>query len=496
MTEGSSLLPSRDSTPGPIDTQHLRRWTPPPSSQAPELSSVRVSRYAARSSRSDLSVLRVDTSARQTSVAPEHRPATPTSATPATPGHKSEHGTTPEPYDDLETQERIPRPPNAFMLFRSHCIKTIREKAAKEKTGEKRQQVFSRVAGEAWHMLEADEREEWTRRATDALHAHQRKYPGYKFTPAPRGSSKKGKGAGGEGAGDTVEDIRAKYLNMPGAAVKAASNRKRNSRKNHTVGSASPAPNIASPSTSHVRAASTTPNHYPAYTYPSAPQPSYAQQRTLLDSPYGSPHIQTPESNPYPKYGRDQPSYGRELFSGTPHMDPSIPPYFPNPSFGHFVEQPQPMPQHLRPTIEHPLPLLPGALITQRRPSTSLGFISHRTSGPTGSPVLPPSERPASASASGSQRPGLIMSDPVLYAMPPHMRQATGPLVEPIAAYTLDASDVTFPSEAGFSHTDYFPYSASTYNEFSQVLNYAEVDYEGMANNYNPASADYRPPSA
>lgn len=93
------------------------------------------------------------------------------------------------------------------------------------------------------------------------------------------------------------------------------------------------------------------------------------------------------------------------------------------------------------------------------------------------------------------------------------MRQpSSGPLVEPVATYALvsprlwlqstdtdclqDASDVTFPSEAAFPPTDYFSYSASTYNEFNQVLNYAEVDYEGIANSYNPASADYRPPSA
>lgn len=416
---GSTLLPSlsRDSTPGPVDTQYLRRWTPQPSSQAQELSSIRVSRYPTRSSRSDLSVLRVDTATRQTSVAPEPRPATPASAGSVTPAHNSDHVPSPEPEDDHEAQPRIPRPPNAFMLFRSHCIKTIRAKAAKEKqkAGEKRQQVFSRVAGEAWHMLPPDEREEWTRKATDAMHAHSARYPNYKFAPAPRGSSKKGKGAAGDGAGYTVEDIRAKYLNMPGAAVKTASNRKRNSRKNHTVASASPAPNtLTSPSTSHV--ASPAPNRYPTYTFPSAPQPSYThQQQILLESPYGSPHNGSP--NPYPEYGRDQPTYGRELFSGTPHMDPSIPPYFPNPSFGHFVDQPQPLPQHLRAPMEHPLPLLPGALLTQRRPSTSLGFISHRTSGPTGSPVLPPSERPASASASRSQRPGLVLEPVATYAM-------------------------------------------------------------------------------
>ncbi|KAF9014613.1 hypothetical protein BDZ89DRAFT_887002, partial [Hymenopellis radicata] len=77
----------------------------------------------------------------------------------------------------------IPRPPNAFMLFRSDCIARIKAQAAKDNRGEKRQQVLSRVAGEAWHLLAPEARLQWQEKAAKVFAEHQAKYPGYKFTP-------------------------------------------------------------------------------------------------------------------------------------------------------------------------------------------------------------------------------------------------------------------------------------------------------------------------
>ncbi|KAF5322733.1 hypothetical protein D9619_000331 [Psilocybe cf. subviscida] len=86
---------------------------------------------------------------------------------------------------------KIPRPPNAFMLFRGHFLKT-RQIPLDE---ECRQQTISCVVGECWNMLPADEKAVWRRRAEEAKCAHMARYPGYKFSPSPCGTkaSKKAK---------------------------------------------------------------------------------------------------------------------------------------------------------------------------------------------------------------------------------------------------------------------------------------------------------------
>ncbi|KAF9068677.1 high mobility group box domain-containing protein, partial [Rhodocollybia butyracea] len=73
----------------------------------------------------------------------------------------------------------IPRPPNAFMLFRSHMLKT----KAIPPSAERRQQQLSKVAGECWNLLTQEERKPWHDEAARLLKEHQRKYPDYKFTP-------------------------------------------------------------------------------------------------------------------------------------------------------------------------------------------------------------------------------------------------------------------------------------------------------------------------
>ncbi|KAH9912613.1 high mobility group box domain-containing protein, partial [Epithele typhae] len=73
----------------------------------------------------------------------------------------------------------IPRPPNAFMLYRSHLLKT--GKIPKE--FEHRQQNISRVAGECWNMLSMDEKAVWHAEARNALELHKLRHPDYKFAP-------------------------------------------------------------------------------------------------------------------------------------------------------------------------------------------------------------------------------------------------------------------------------------------------------------------------
>ncbi|KDQ64283.1 hypothetical protein JAAARDRAFT_117714, partial [Jaapia argillacea MUCL 33604] len=77
----------------------------------------------------------------------------------------------------VESSPRIPRPPNAFMLFRSDFLarKVIPQHV------ERRQQNLSRIAGECWHLLSETEKAKWHAKAKEALENHRAKYPSYKF---------------------------------------------------------------------------------------------------------------------------------------------------------------------------------------------------------------------------------------------------------------------------------------------------------------------------
>ena len=90
----------------------------------------------------------------------------------------------------LELQEEqprhIPRPPNAFMLYRSDFLK---RRAIPEEI-ERRQQNLSRIAGQCWRMLSAEEKAVWNNKAAEVAAAHHAKYPDYKFRPVRKGAKK------------------------------------------------------------------------------------------------------------------------------------------------------------------------------------------------------------------------------------------------------------------------------------------------------------------
>ncbi|KAI6105639.1 high mobility group box domain-containing protein, partial [Pisolithus sp. B1] len=69
------------------------------------------------------------------------------------------------------------RPPNAFLLYRSDFLK--RRTIPREV--EKRQQNLSRIIGECWNTLSAEEKAVWREKAAAVTAAHQAKYPHYKF---------------------------------------------------------------------------------------------------------------------------------------------------------------------------------------------------------------------------------------------------------------------------------------------------------------------------
>jgi hypothetical protein len=118
-------------------------------------------------------------------------------------------------HDDESTPgaaPHIPRPPNAFILFRASFIKSS---ALGALAGATSPAELSRLAGRVWHALPPKERKRWEDRAEDALRRHRERYPEWrwvggrgKWGGADRsagGSRKKGRikdGGGGEKAGD------------------------------------------------------------------------------------------------------------------------------------------------------------------------------------------------------------------------------------------------------------------------------------------------------
>ena len=81
-----------------------------------------------------------------------------------------------------DTPKKIPRPPNAFMLFRSWLI---HDGKLPPEIG-RRQQDISRIAGKAWNLLDESSKDGWRKEAIRRLHDHERKHPGYKFEPSAK----------------------------------------------------------------------------------------------------------------------------------------------------------------------------------------------------------------------------------------------------------------------------------------------------------------------
>ncbi|CAK5278965.1 unnamed protein product [Mycena citricolor] len=73
----------------------------------------------------------------------------------------------------------IPRPPNAFILFRSHFIRT---QSVPERV-EGNHSVLSKIVGKYWKALQPEERAQWEDRARAAQAEHRRRYPDWRFRP-------------------------------------------------------------------------------------------------------------------------------------------------------------------------------------------------------------------------------------------------------------------------------------------------------------------------
>jgi len=78
--------------------------------------------------------------------------------------------------------DHIPRPRNAFMIFRSEFVAA--EKISR--TVERDNRHISRIVGHCWNQMSEDEKHVWRLKAEHEKLQHMRKYPDYKFSPALR----------------------------------------------------------------------------------------------------------------------------------------------------------------------------------------------------------------------------------------------------------------------------------------------------------------------
>ncbi len=87
----------------------------------------------------------------------------------------------------------IPRPPNAFILFRSSFIKSQHVSTDVETN----HSTLSKIIGMTWQGLSDAERQVWHDKARVALDEHRRRFPAYAFRPSHQKPVPGGGGGGG-----------------------------------------------------------------------------------------------------------------------------------------------------------------------------------------------------------------------------------------------------------------------------------------------------------
>ena len=83
-------------------------------------------------------------------------------------------------HQKKKAENHIPRPPNAFILFRSSFIKS--NHVSNEVETDHSQ--LSKIIGMTWQSMPEEERKFWHSKALDAQAEHKKKYPNYAFRPA------------------------------------------------------------------------------------------------------------------------------------------------------------------------------------------------------------------------------------------------------------------------------------------------------------------------
>lgn len=90
----------------------------------------------------------------------------------------------------------IPRPRNAFILFRQHMHRKLFPKLTKDKqkssdnsSSFKTNSECSREIGQKWRNLDPEEKKYWNELARKEKEWHRMKYPNYKYTPTKKNAN-------------------------------------------------------------------------------------------------------------------------------------------------------------------------------------------------------------------------------------------------------------------------------------------------------------------
>ncbi|KAF8982378.1 high mobility group box domain-containing protein, partial [Cyathus striatus] len=84
----------------------------------------------------------------------------------------------------------IPRPPNAWVLFRAFWVNKVKESNKELKLVYKAEQTtLSTLLSIEWAALPDDERQKWFRMAYEKKLEHKRLYPNYRYQPQKKVTS-------------------------------------------------------------------------------------------------------------------------------------------------------------------------------------------------------------------------------------------------------------------------------------------------------------------
>ncbi|OBZ65512.1 hypothetical protein A0H81_14465 [Grifola frondosa] len=90
------------------------------------------------------------------------------------------------PPGKRRSQGYIPRPPNAFMLFRANFVRQKHVPGSIETN----HGSLSKIIGNCWRALPLDEKKIWEHRAKKEKAAHRERYPNYRFRPVHKKKNK------------------------------------------------------------------------------------------------------------------------------------------------------------------------------------------------------------------------------------------------------------------------------------------------------------------
>ncbi|KIP03255.1 hypothetical protein PHLGIDRAFT_42639, partial [Phlebiopsis gigantea 11061_1 CR5-6] len=81
----------------------------------------------------------------------------------------------------------IPRPPNAFMMFRSFLWDQMKH----DPQGPRDHREISKSAGREWRLLSKQQRKPYEEKAKAKKAEHEKMYPGYRYAPVSKLEVKK-----------------------------------------------------------------------------------------------------------------------------------------------------------------------------------------------------------------------------------------------------------------------------------------------------------------